>query len=161
MTNQSYHHVQIHGPCIWLALRMGFFFFWSSIVIGLCVLKLEAILLEVFPKNLLWSNILLLLPLLSLNRTIVRFHCFSQMEIILLRSFCCNNSWVCKINRSVIRVATYQIHVVHGCFKDWYIFYFFILWFLLNLVVNFVGKHWIEKLRDQVLLRLIFKNDLD
>ena len=42
---------------------------------------------------------------------------FKKMEIILLRSFCCRNAWFCKVNGSVIRVAIYHIHVVHGCFK--------------------------------------------
>ena len=41
-----------------------------------------------------------------------------------LGSFCCKNPWVRKVNGYVIRVATYQIHVVHCCLKNGYIYQF-------------------------------------
>ena len=56
--------------------------------------------------------------------TIISFHWFSQMGIIFLRILCCKNVWVRKVNGSVIRIEIYHIHVVHGCFKDWYIWQF-------------------------------------
>ena len=122
--NQSYHYVQIHGSCFWLAFRMGFFLFWSFIVIRLCVLKLEAMILELFPKHVLWSKLLFFPRYCHEILKIISFHCFAQIEMIFLRSFWCKNYCVCKVNGSVIRVVPYQIHVVHGCFNDWYIFQF-------------------------------------
>ena len=87
--------------------------------------------------------------------TIISFHCFSQMEIIFMITFCCKSSCVCKVNGSVIKVATYKIHVVQDCFKDWYIFQIYFWWFLLNLVVKFVSKYFVYKFKYHVLLRML------
>ena len=53
--------------------------------------------------------------------TIVSFCCLAQMDIIYLRNFCCNIFLVREVNGSVVKVATYHIHLFHGCYKYWYI----------------------------------------
>ena len=158
--NKSYHHVQIYGPCVWLAPWMGFFFFWRSIVIILCELKLEVIILEIFPKHLMWSNILFLFQLLAWNPHDHQLSLlfpngdYLSKKFLLQKSLVIQGSWICyqSCNLSDICGTLLLYRLIHLPIRFW--------WFLLNLVVNVVGKHWIEKLRDQVLLRLLVQNYL-
>ena len=120
----AYHHAHINKPCVWLALQIVLFLFWKSIPIGLYVLKLEVMILEVFPKHILWPNILFIFPLISWNLHDQQLSLISQTEMIFLIIFCCNNYWVRNVNLSFIKVATYHIYVIHGCFKYWYILQF-------------------------------------
>ena len=55
----------------------------------------------------------------------------------------CKNSWACNFNGSVIKVVTCQIHVVHGCFKYWYICqfvfdFFYWTWYSLYRYIIFI-----------------------
>ena len=114
-----YQHVHINEPFIWLDIQNCLFFYWKSISIWSYALKWWC--WKYFP-NILYGKIFYLFShCFHEILTIINFHCFTQMYIIFLRSFRCKMFWVYNINGSVIKVETYQIHVIHCCYKNWLI----------------------------------------
>ena len=156
----AYHHVHINGPCVLLDLQMGLFLFWKSILIGLYVMKLEATILEVSTKNIMWSNILFLFSIAFMKSSqssdfVDLPKCrLSYWEVFAARILGSARLMDPSSELQLIRSMWSKVYLTVDTFANYF------LWFPLNLAVKFVGNNCIDKIKYQVLLRLLVQNDL-